>query len=170
MSQILLIRHAIAEDREEAATAQVPDEQRRLTEEGRKKMRGAAIGLQQALPHLALLATSPLRRAVETADIVAAAYGGLTITETGTLSPGRPPEALAAWLAKQDRDGVMAVVGHEPGLSEWIGWALTGDTVSPVEMKKGAACLIEFPGVPACGTGLLRWLLPPRVLRQLGNR
>ena len=68
------------------------------------------------MPYVDLLATSPLTRCVETAQIISGAYNGLEILEAPVLAPGRTPEKVTAWLKTQKKHGVIAIVGHEPDL------------------------------------------------------
>ena len=70
---IVIVRHGIAEDREASNRAAPDDALRQLTKEGRQKMRKAAKGLKRILPALDLIATSPLMRAAQTAEILAEA-------------------------------------------------------------------------------------------------
>src|SRR6266513_1546458 len=73
--RLLVVRHAIAEDREAFARSHKDDAARPLTPDGRRKMARAAAGLKQLVPELDLLAASPYKRALETAEIIAHAYG-----------------------------------------------------------------------------------------------
>jgi len=66
--QLLLIRHAIAEDRFEFARTGQSDYYRPLTERGRARMARGATGLRTLVPDIDVLATSPLTRAVQTAE------------------------------------------------------------------------------------------------------
>src|SRR3569833_1844717 len=143
MKQLVVIRHAIAEERDTAQREGRADTERALTDEGRAKMVKAAAGLRRCHPALDLVATSPLRRAMVSAEIVAAAYA-LTVAECEALVPQAHPEELLDWLRGQQGDSV-AVVGHEPDLGIWTSWALTGDTIPLPHFKKGGACLLEFP-------------------------
>lgn len=170
MSQIVVIRHAPAEDREAAHRQGRPDAERALTDEGRAKMMHAAIGLRRTLAHLDLIASSPLKRAVETAAIVADAFAPLTQVECEALVPQAHPEELLDWLRGEGR-GCVAVVGHDPDLSAWVSWALTGDTIPLLRLKKGGACLLEFPsGKWRAGEAILQWMLTPTQLAQLGGQ
>ena len=160
---LLVIRHAIAADPADFAD----DAERPLTAEGKKKMRQAAKGLRRSVPKIGLLATSPLVRAVETAAIVSAAYDGITATVAPVLAPGHSSAAIAQWLESCRKHDVVAMVGHEPGLSRLVSWFLSGTERSFVELKKGAACLLSFPGAIAAGSGVLVWALAPSQLREL---
>ena len=167
--QILVVRHAIAEDPAEWAQGHPDDAGRPLTADGRKKMRKAARGLHTLVPELDFVATSPLTRAVQTAEILAEEYDGPAPVQTPTLAPAQPLDALAEWLDRERRREVVAVVGHEPGLSRAVSWFLSGGDRSFVELKKGAACLLEFPDHVASGEGVLLWSLSPGQLRKLGE-
>jgi phosphohistidine phosphatase len=164
--RLLVIRHAIAEDRE--AFAPRDDASRPLTAEGRDKMRRGALGLKQIVPDIDLLAASPLKRAFDTAEILARVYGGLTVERVPELAPGTPIERAVAWIAALPARGTVAVVGHEPDLSCLV-CALLGSANGPfLEFRKGAACLLEFTGPVARGAATLDWFLGPKHLRRLG--
>jgi phosphohistidine phosphatase len=114
---IYLIRHA------DAVPEQMPlvDENRYLTAGGRDAARDAGRRLGVVLD---ALYTSPLVRAVQTAELVAASSGFAgTIEVDLDLAPGGDLRALAARL--QAHEGDVAVVGHEPGISALAG-ILTG--------------------------------------------
>ena len=123
---LLVIRHGIAEDREAFAASGKDDAQRPLTDEGRRKMRQAARGLTAVVPALDVLASSPLVRARQTADLVAKAYSGLPVTEITQLQPDQPPEAFAEWVRGQALHGAVAAVGHEPLLGQIVSFLLAG--------------------------------------------
>ncbi len=166
---LLLIRHAIAVDRTEIEA----DDLRPLTEEGVKKMRRAARGLRAAVPSIELLATSPLVRSVATGAIVEVAYteSGLRrpplVREIEPLRPGAPREELLAWLALETADPI-ALVGHEPDLSELLA-ALVGADRPFHRFRKGGVACVAFPGRVEEGAGLLLWALSPALLRDLGS-
>ena len=73
--QLLVIRHAIAMEREEWAKSGRPDSDRPLTDTGRRRMRKNARGLQRISPHPNLIASSPWLRAADTARVVAETLG-----------------------------------------------------------------------------------------------
>jgi phosphohistidine phosphatase len=128
----------------------------------------AARGLRGLVGNLDLLATSPLTRALQTARIVADAFGGPTPVEVDALAGGDRQEVLD-WLREQGEPGVAALVGHEPYLTDLISWLLSNQSHGFVELKKGAACLLAFPGPLEPGAARLRWALPPRALRGLAE-
>jgi phosphohistidine phosphatase len=165
---LLVIRHGVAGDREAWAAKGRPDSERPLTGEGGRKMRSAARGLREVVGTIDVIATSPLVRAAQTAEIVRRAFGGGALVQTvEELSPERRPDELLAWLRAQEPGSTVAVVGHEPHLGFLVGWLLTGRNDSFVELKKGGAVLLTFEDPPAGGNALLAWALPPRQLRRL---
>jgi phosphohistidine phosphatase len=161
--KILIIRHGIAEDVEG-----MQDAERRLTAQGRKRMRREARVLCKMVPHIDIMATSPLVRAIETGDIVAGKYEGLKPVPIAPLSPGKTPMALLNWVQKQPGSATVALVGHEPSLGVFISWLLTGLQESFVVLKKGGACLLELDDEIKPGRAKLIWFLKPSQVRDLG--
>ena len=166
--QLVIIRHAIAEDPKVFAETGRPDDQRPLTDEGVERMKRGVRGLKSLVPEVSLIATSPYVRAVETAKLVAAAYKGVRTVIIHELVPTESGEAFAAWLRPQKGVPVVAIVGHEPHLSSLAGWLIAGEMRSVIDLKKGGAVLLDFVGAPGAGTAVLQWAMPPRQLRQLG--
>ena len=173
MRELIIVRHGIAEDRDEAASRGVSDAERGLTEKGRARMQQAAGGLARVLADPAVIAHSPLRRARETAVLLAKAFGGVPLEELEALAPGALEPALepalCRWLESQP-EGVLAVaVGHEPDLGDWTLRALAGPNPrGTLSFRKGGAARLVFPGPCAPGEAELDWFLPPKVLRALG--
>lgn len=160
--QLLIVRHAIAVDR---GTPGIPDEERPLTPEGEEKFGGAARGLARLVDRPDALLTSPLRRAKQTAAIAAAAWGRIEPRETPALAGGSFEEQ-AAVLDAWPGDATVAVVGHEPHVSDLLARLLGSRHEDRLAFKKGGAALVDVPGRLA-GGGSLVWFLPPKVLRRL---
>lgn len=164
--ELLVVRHAIAEDREAFARTGQEDDARPLTDAGRRRFEAAARGLHRLVDPIDVLATSPLARAIETGALLAAACGISRTIRLRELSPGAPPAALLRWLRGRGARATVALVGHEPHLSELVGVLLAGRPAGFVKLKKGGACLLALDGAPAPGRGELRWLLTPSQLRR----
>ena len=164
--ELLVIRHDVAEPRDATAGAQA-DAQRTLSDRGRKRSRRAARALARLVGKVDVLASSGLRRADETARALAEEFGGIEIARVDALAPGAKPEALAAWLRSLEGADTVAIVGHEPGLSVFVTWLVSGLSSAILELGKGGACLIEVPGRIAPGAARLAWLLRPGQLRRL---
>ena len=167
--KLLVIRHAIAVDRDDFAESGRDDALRPLTQMGKWKMQHAAAGLKVAVRSLDLLATSPLERAVQTGAIVRDAFPDVPTEVTESLTPESPPEALLEFLREHEERDTVAVVGHEPHLSAVTSWLLSGDDNPVIAFKKGGACLLEFRSTPNAGAATLQWALTPGLLRRLGD-
>jgi phosphohistidine phosphatase len=165
--KLVIIRHGPAGDPNEWKAAGRDDRLRPLTPKGKKEMRKAAAGLLELVPSFNVLATSPLVRAAQTAEIVAAEYGceSETLEE---LAPERDPDEVLPWLQSHP-SLIVGLAGHEPHLSTLVGYLLTGRKASFVELKKGGACQIEMAEPVRAGGGTLQWLLTDRELRRLGK-
>jgi phosphohistidine phosphatase len=164
---VLVVRHGLALDREDAEKQGMLDRDRPLTERGRKRMKRAARGLSRIAPDIVSLFSSPFRRAVETAELVEREYSDLEHAETNALTPDTSPEDLAHFLAESIAEARVAIVGHEPQLSSFVGYCVTGEPRSVVALGKGGACLLSFDDAPGPKMGRLEWVLPPSALRHL---
>lgn len=167
--KVLLVRHAPAGDKAAYAKTGKPDSERPLTAAGRRKMKKGAKGLRSILSKLDLIATSPLERALETARILGKAYGKPRQVELRELEPDGRPESLVKRLQSFKQGQTVALVGHEPHLSSVIAHLLAGARRLRIELKKGAACLLDFPGKPRAGEAMLLWALTPSQLRELAD-
>lgn len=167
--QLLVIRHAIAEEREEYARRGADDDERPLTAFGRQRMTRNARGLRRAAPVISHLATSPLKRAEQTAAIVAREYKIDTVHQVDALRPTRQPKEFLEWLETVSGEEIVAVVGHEPHLGTLVTWLLTGVEANAVAFKKGGAVLLDFPGLLVAGGATLLWSIAPAQLRRLGE-
>lgn len=167
--QLLIIRHAIAEDREAFAKSGQPDSERPLTDFGRRRMRRNARGLRRLTRRPDILASSPYTRAAETARIVADVLDVRSVEVVEALTPDHQPGDLIDWLGQQGANDIVAVVGHEPHLGGLLTWFMTGREDSAVELKKGGAGLLVFEGKAEPGKGALRWLVTPAQLRAIAD-
>lgn len=155
----LVIRHAPAE-------SGLSDADRPLSAAGVSLLRQVRGPLQALVPDLDLIAHSPLRRARETAALLAEVFA-VPMCETAVLAPGGL-DRLASWLA--DQPDAVALVGHEDDLSYWVCHMLTGLAGRFFYFERAAACLIEFPGSPRPGGARLQWLLTPEHLARMARR
>src|SRR5690348_3687329 len=125
--QLLILRHAIAFQRD--AKRWPDDGKRPLTAEGVKKARRAAAGLRRIAQRPALVLTSPLLRARDTATIFTQAARWPKAAECDALAPGKSPEAVLEALRVDGASAeCVAVVGHQPGLGKLLALCLAGDS------------------------------------------
>ena len=162
MRTLYLVRHAIAEER----GPDFPDDTKRpLSARGRRRMKLAARGFAELDPGIDLVLTSPLVRAVQTAEILSRELSDASLGLCSTLAPDHAPEEVAAELEAASGKGAIALVGHEPGLGELAAWLIGASTRLP--FKKGAIARIDVKRLPPGQDGTLVWLAPPKMLRAL---
>lgn len=133
------------------------DDSRELTAKGEAELEAAAPLWQRLNLRPEVVLSSPLPRALRTAELFCAAVGG-TPEVDDRLRPGAGWDELARAMADHPAARRVMFVGHEPDLSSAIG-LLTG--AASVRMRKGGLACIEFYGVPEPGTGEVAWLLDP---------
>jgi phosphohistidine phosphatase len=166
--KVLVVRHAAVADKEEFARTGKSDDLRPLTAPGKRDMREVTRGLREIVPGVDLLATSPLVRAVQTAEILGDSYKRKLVS-IESLRPEARYEDLAIWAREYGDKKTVAIVGHEPHLSGLVSWLLASSRRSLLELKKGAACLLEFEDFPGAGAGTLLWSMAPKHLRAIGR-
>ncbi len=137
------------------------DNARVLSEEGAARMLREARTMAELSLGIALILSSPLLRALKTAQIVAECLGLQdSLLTDKRLSPGFDLPALREILADHAEVGALLLVGHEPDFSETIAACIGGGRV---ECKKGGLARVDITD-PLKPRGSLLWLLPPRVL------
>ena len=164
---LLVVRHGAAEDKDAFARTGQDDDLRPLTPGGQKEMREVARSLRELVPRIDALATSPLVRAVQTAEILGSAYDR-EVVPVEWLRPEAPYEAFSRWAAShRDRN---TTVGHEPHLSGLVSWLTAGSKRSFLQLKKAGACLLEVERSAGAGSSTLLWSMGPKQLRALGGK
>ena len=135
-----------------------PDDERPLTDFGKKEVRQVATFLKRLKVKPDLIVTSPLPRALQTAE-VAAEQLKTKLRQEEALEPGFGISELRTVL-KRHRSKVLMLVGHEPDFSSVIS-ALTGGFI---KMSKAGVALIDID--PETEKGRLLWLFPPKFARK----
>ena len=153
---IYLIRHGIAEK----ISPGKKDRERNLTAEGKQKLAEAALLWKDKINGFTAIFCSPYLRAVQSAEIIAEATGYKgNIIEDATLSPGSRTEDLIE-LANSSGESEIALVGHQPDLSDHVA-VFTGGLENSASFKEGTIAKISFGGDAQTGNGKLEFLLPP---------
>lgn len=146
------------------------DDYRPLTLDGIEKMQKNAKGLRSLVKRPDFLISSSLTRAQQTSEILQSVWTGLDVITIDQLRPTAKVQALAdslnALVKPEMTSPTFVIVGHEPHLTKAVTWFLRGPQGRPlVELKKGGACLLEFPESFAKASATLKWLATPRMLR-----
>jgi phosphohistidine phosphatase len=162
-TQVYLIRHGIAADPE----AYERDYERSLTAKGRAKTKAVARQLKALNIGFDELLTSPLVRARQTAEILLKANLSPHLTVVDTLAPMGSFSEWLEWFKDwpKEHSGTLALVGHEPDLSQWAELLILGDVRGVIQLKKAGIIGIEIPdNIDPIGNSILFWLTPPRLL------
>lgn len=162
--ELYVVRHGIAIDREDPKSPADPE--RYLTEEGIEKTEQVAKSIAALGITADVLISSPYVRAMQTAEIFAAAlqYPKQKIRQTNALLPGAEPSLFFRELAKDKQSAVVFCFGHAPHLDELIA-AGVGVKHPITAMKKAGVALLELKRVSP-PTGQLVWLVTPKLLRR----
>jgi phosphohistidine phosphatase len=151
------------------------DGTRALTDRGRRQVAGVGAGLRSLGVVLDRVLASPLRRAQQTAHILARelaadASAAPPILETiAELDGSAPPDAVLAALGGLAREEAVAVVGHMPGVGELVTLATAGVGASGVPLGTASVARIDFECRPRPGAGRLRWLMSAEQMAGLAD-
>jgi phosphohistidine phosphatase len=167
--RVYLFRHGPAENRDPLRWPN--DEDRPLSADGVKATREAAKGFARLATDVKLVVTSPAKRAYRTAELVHEGLGmSRKLVEWSELAPDAGTQGVLARVARPSMAReVPVLVGHEPTLSELIGLALTGESVSVAHVSKAGAAAIDFEAKVAPGAGELGWLVTRGQLVDFGR-
>jgi phosphohistidine phosphatase len=164
-TELYLVRHAIAAER----GAEWPDDTKRpLTKRGIIRFRESVTGLRELEAAVDEIFTSPLVRAKQTADILAAGMDRKPpVKVLDALAPGYTPQTVMTQLAKAAKRRRIALVGHEPELGELAAHLIGASHAIP--FKKGGVCRVDLESLSSKSVGTLIWFVGPKVLRELGT-
>ena len=158
---ILLIRHAHAEDREVWNTGGHPDSFRPLTNKGRKKFHEASSNLSKMIKTIDSVYSSQFTRAIETAEILKAFYKKTELNITSSLNPDEDYRENDSLFNNFSAEQTVALIGHQPELGFWASHLLGRHQDSLIRFKKGGVAYISY----FHGKGQLQWLI---TCNQLG--
>ncbi len=159
---ILLLRHGKAGKRKEYTGN---DRFRPLTDEGIQDLILIAGWIRRHFPDPDVIAASPLTRASQTAEIVAKElHMGSPIEIWDELSPGNDNEALFRRLERVQEDRTIMLVGHEPDLSMYGSFVLSGRNESFFSLSKGGLAVLNDVTPGQTGSGSLYLLMPARLM------
>ncbi len=151
---VFLLRHAEAEEQRPGR----PDGERELTDRGHERARRAAEWLAAQGMQVEAIISSPLIRAVQTAQPVAEALGMAIVTDKRLAGMRLTAESVREMAREYQVGESVLLVGHEPDLGDLIQELTRGQ----VEVKKAALALVSCGRVSA-GDGMLRWLVPSKL-------
>jgi phosphohistidine phosphatase len=157
--QLYLLRHGIAEE----GGLSTNDAQRALTAEGRRKLRQILRTAVEAEVQPTLILSSPLKRALQTAEMARTALGCKEpVLETKALMPGSSVEQVWDEVRAHRDEKELMLVGHNP-LFDNLGPYLLGSPEVRIDFKKGAILRVDVESFGAHPKGVLRWYLTPKL-------
>ena len=159
---LYIVRHAWAGN---YGDPEWPDDfQRPLSDYGIKRFSKVAATLVKRGVAPTIVATSPLVRCRQTAELLGQATAHApTLVELDELQPGSDLPALVAWTAEQAKEhDAIAWVGHAPDVGR-----MTAALVGPsgwIRLAKGATAAVRFYDEPELAGGELKWLVTAKML------
>jgi len=141
------------------------DEKRPLDPQGIEQCTQMGRALNALDVHVDAVISSPLKRATQTASLVANEIGfDGKLQLTPALRPSAQIEAFRELLDKHAKLEAVMVVGHNPSLSQFLSLLISeGASDSSVELKKCAVARADLSGTMA----ILKWILTPKILQSL---
>ena len=158
---VYFVRHASAGEHK---LDPAKDEKRPLDNDGIEQCTRVGRALAALETHVDVILSSPLKRAAQTASLIANELG---YEERIVLTPALRPDAnyakFTALLEEYAQHEAIMVTGHNPNLSEFLGRLIGGGSRAGMDLKKGAVARVEVDR----RRGILQWMLTPKVVRTL---
>lgn len=152
---LYLLRHGVAEDAPPGSS----DAERALTRDGRRKLTETLHLAANAGVYPSLIVTSPLKRAVQTAEIAKQVLGySNSLLESSALIPSSTTESAWQEIRGHRNEASLVLVGHNP-LFTYLATFLLGTPGLQIDFKKGAMLRIDVDHFTASPKGILRWYL-----------
>ena len=161
---IYFVRHASAGQRKDSPKK---DEKRALDAEGVHQCTQMGRILASLDTNVEAVISSPLKRATQTAALVAneIGYEGKLYLENA-LRPEAKYDAFRDMLRKYSKSDAVMLVGHNPNFSEFLGQLVSENGGrAHVDLKKGAVAKVESEQKKF----VLGWLVTPRIAKAAGD-
>jgi len=141
------------------------DSERVLTERGREEAQSVGSMLSRIQPPITLILTSPLVRAVETAQIIAGVLSSKPpIRSANFLAPGFRQGTFLNELTALNEENIVAI-GHQPDMSNFIAY-LIAESSAAIAMATGSVAFLEISQNATEHHARLRWLVTPELIRH----
>ena len=161
---LYLLRHGQAVP----SNGTITDSARSLSDQGRTDSEGVGRLLARLTPSVEKVLTSPLVRAVQTAENVSAAMPWHpAVSRSENLVPGFRQTGLLNELASLKEQHVLAV-GHQPDLTGLISYLISGPALH-LEMEPGSLAALTVTHRKEGHIGILHWLVSPMLIRSLNG-
>jgi phosphohistidine phosphatase len=166
--ELYILRHGEAGKRIPSGSK---DSERPLTVAGLREVEEIASALAKLGVSFDFVATSPLKRARQTAGAVAKVLKVKkgSVEEWGELKPEGRRSDLYRKLAQFKPESSVLVVGHEPYLSTMISEIAFGSGAGSIVLKKAGVAKLTVSSFQPKIKGELRWLLTPKHLKRVAK-
>ena len=157
---LYFVRHASAGQKRPNAAK---DEKRPLDKDGIEQCRQAGRVLAMLETQVDLVISSPLKRATQTAALVSneIGYEGKFLMEDA-LRPEADFASFRALLTRQKNADALMLVGHNPSISQFASYLISGgESDAAIDLKKGAVAKVDVSQRRAT----LLWCITPRIVR-----
>lgn len=159
LMQVYLLRHGISEE----GRVGLSDADRALTPDGRRRLRQILQTAAQADVKPGLILSSPLKRAIQTAEIAKEVFAyKKEILRTKALLPGAGTEQVWDEIRVHKDEASLVLVGHNPLFDDLAGYLL-GQPELRVDFKKGAILRLDLESFSPHPKGILRWYLTSKL-------
>ena len=158
-----------------------------LTESAKKEIATVARSIKALNLRISAILTSPLQRAIQTARILSKTLGiEDRISVCSELAPEGSRAKLFEKLHRYHLGSSILIVGHKPYLSDLIYEIIFNENIHKLKertsivrkqsrtelsrgvvMKKAGLAKIRLNSLTPTTRGEIRWLMTPRVLKQL---
>lgn len=157
--QIVIVRHGTAE-------SDKPDTERKLTADGKKEARMLANFLKKTTQKQDAVLSSPLPRALETAEEIAAVFSLKPIPEP-ILANATPAKLIQLLQSRLPFESVV-LVGHMPAMGKFVSFLCTGGAMEfEFALPPCGCCAVEVTTIPPVMAGRVLWFVRPSLLAQL---
>ena len=145
------------------------DDDRPLTKKGERKILRVAEAMRDMELGFDAIITSPLLRAVHSAEIVAKTFRLKDhVHHSSHLGPrGNPALLVKEITTKHNEAKGLLLVGHEPSLGALISMLLVGDNSLEMIFKRGGLCKLTIEQLSYGKCASLCWLLAPSQLKRI---
>lgn len=164
---IFILRHGIAVER--GTQGFEKDSERPLTSKGKRQLRKSADAMKRMKLRFDLILSSPYKRALQTAEIVAEELKlKKRLKLSDSLKSENDPETVIGEIAglKPAPKNVL-LVGHEPYLSHLVSRLISGNENMAMDFKKGGLCKLEMEKLDGKTSAQLAWLLTPKLMKEM---
>lgn len=149
----------------------VKDSERPLTAAGLEEVEQVASALAKLGVGFDFVATSPVKRASQTAgavaDVLKIKKGGME--EWGELKPEGSRAELYRKLSQFKPESSVLVIGHEPYLSTMVSEIISGGAAGGIVLKKAGLARITVTSFQPRIKGELKWLLTPKHIKKIAK-